>query len=187
MKLQIKYDLNTTTKVVLQEQLERLEIPYQITGFGEIEITSAITDIQQHELKAALSKYGIEILDNPKNMIVQKIKNAIIEMVYLEDKLLSSKTSDFIAGKLNLSYGHLAALFSEVTYTSIENYIILQKIELAKNLIIEGKLTLTEISYKLNYSSVAHLSNQFKKTTGLTPSAFKRIIDKRASTDLQCD
>jgi AraC-like DNA-binding protein len=103
-------------------------------------------------------------------------------MVSLEDNFPSEKISLYLAEKLNHSYGYLANAFSEVTYSSIENFIIMQKIERAKQLMINGDLTLTEISYKLNYSSVAHLSNQFKKTTGLTPSAFQRIIVKRRNT-----
>ncbi|MDB5229088.1 MAG: AraC family transcriptional regulator, partial [Bacteroidota bacterium] len=122
-------------------------------------------------------------VDNQKSTLVQKIKDTIIEMVWLEEKLPTSKISSYIAEKLNHSYGYLSNLFSEVTYTSIENYIIIQKIERAKQMIIGDELTLTEISYRLNYSSVAHLSTQFKKTTGLTPSAFQRIIKKRRSNN----
>ena len=112
-------------------------------------------------------------------MEVQKIKDAIVEMVYEKDKLPVTTTSIYLADKLNLSYGYLSNIFSEYTYTSIENYIIIQKIERAKKLIIDEEFNLTEISYKLNYSSLAHLSSQFKKITGLTPSVFKRIVNKR--------
>ena len=110
--------------------------------------------------------------------MVQKIKDAIVEMVFSE-KGVNVKASVYLAEKLNHSYGYMSSLFSEVTYTSIENFIILQKIERAKQLIINDKMTLTEIAYKLNYSSVAHLSTQFKNTTGITPSQFQKIIQKR--------
>ena len=184
MKLHIKYDINTACKVILQEQLDKLEMPYKITGLGEVEIKATLSPEKYKTLQTSLKKYGIEIIDNPKNVFVQKIKDAIVEMVYLEEKLPSSKISAYLADKLNQSYGHLSSIFSEVTYSSIENFIILQKIERAKQMIIEGKETLTEIAWQLNYSSVAHLSNQFKKTTGLTPTAFQRIIKKRKGADV---
>ena len=110
---------------------------------------------------------------------MQKIKDTITDMVWKDENLPNITTSAYLADKLNHSYGYLSNLFSEVTYSSIENFIILQKIERAKQMIISDNYTLTEISYQLNYSSVAHLSNQFKKTTGLTPSAFQRIIKAR--------
>lgn len=179
MKLQIKYDINIACKVILQEHLDKLEVPYEITGLGEIDIKGSISNEKYKELELSIKKYGIDIVDNPKNILAQKIKDAIIEMVYLGDELPNEKISVYLASKLNHSYGYLTNLFSEVTYSSIENFIILQKIERAKHLIIEENLTLTEVAWQLNYSSVAHLSNQFKKTTGLTPTAFQRIIKKR--------
>jgi AraC-like DNA-binding protein len=179
MKLQIKYDINLACKIILQEHLEKYEIPYEMSGLGEIELKRPVSSDEYKELENALKKYGIEILDNPKNAFIQRIKDVIIEMIYLDDKLQTSKISVYLADKLNHSYGYLSSLFSEITHTSIENFIILQKIERAKQMIIEDKLTLTEMAWQLNYSSVAHLSNQFKKTTGLTPTAFQRIIKKR--------
>lgn len=187
MKLQIKYDINTACKVIMQENLDRMGVSYEITGLGEIEIKGILSPSQYSELEESIKKYGIAIISDPKNGVAQKIKDVIIEMVYLEDKLPNSNISDYIAEKMNLSYGYIANVFSEVTYTSIGNYIILQRIEYAKQLIIEGNLTLTEIAWKLNYSSVAHLSNQFKKTTGLTPSAFQRIINKRKEADFKAE
>ena len=185
MKLQIKYDINIACKVIMQENLDRLGAPYEITGLGEIEIKGILSTSQYSELEESLNKYGITLISDPKNGIAQKVKDVIIEMVYIEDKLPNSNISDYIAEKMNLSYGHVSTIFSEVTYTSIGNFIILQRIEYAKQLISEGKLTLTEVAWKLNYSSVAHLSNQFKKTTGLTPSAFQRIIKKRKDFDFK--
>lgn len=179
MKLQIKYDINKACKIILQEQMERLEIPFEMNGLGEIEINRSVSAETYKELQEALDRYGIEIIDNPKNAFIQKIKDTIIEMIYQDDKQHATKVSVYLADKLNHSYGYLSSLFSEVTHTSIENFIILQKIERAKQMIIEDKLTLTEMAWQLNYSSVAHLSNQFKKTTGLTPTAFQRIIKKR--------
>ena len=183
MKLQIKYDINQACKVILQDTLEKYEIPFELTGLGEVELKRPVSPEEYKELQTALHRYGIEILDTPKNAFIQKIKDAIIEMIYMDDKLQTSKISVYLADRLNHSYGYLSSLFSEVTHTSIENFIILQKIERAKQMIIEDKLTLTEMAWQLNYSSVAHLSNQFKKTTGLTPTAFQRIIKKRKSLD----
>ena len=187
MKLQIKYDIYTACKVILQENLDRLGVPYEITGLGEIEIMGILSTSQYSDLEEAIKKYGIEIISDPKNGVAQRIKDVIIEMVYLEDKLPNSNISDYISEKMNLSYGYISNIFSEVTYTSIGNFIILQRIEYAKQLISEGKLTLTEVAWKLNYSSVAHLSNQFKKTTGLTPSAFQRIINKRKEASFKAE
>lgn len=182
MKLSIKYDISIACKVILQEQLDKLDLSYKITGLGEVDIDGSISPDKFADLIIALQKYGIEIIDNPKNIFVQKVKDAIVEMVYMENDLPSENISSYLAGKLNHTYGHMSTIFSEVTFTTIANFIILQKIERAKQMIMEGKETLTEIAWKLNYSSVAHLSNQFKKTTGLTPSAFQRIIKKRKTT-----
>jgi len=179
MRLYIKYDINQACRVLLQEQLEKLDISYELLDLGEIEFKEAVPKEKYEDLQKALSRYGIELLDNQKSQLIQRIKDTIVEMVYEKDKLPTSTISSYLADKLNLSYGYISNIFSENTFTSIENYIIMQKIERAKKLIIEDGLTLTEVSYKLNYSSVAHLSGQFKKTTGLTPSMFKRIVDKR--------
>ena len=179
MKLYIKYDINIAVKKIMEEQLDSLGLRYELNGAGEVDIQENLNPEMHEKLNAALNKYGIEIVTNQKSALIQKTKEAIIEMVYLEEKLPSEKISSYLAEKLNYSYGYLSSLFSVVTFTSIENFIILQKIERAKQLIMAEELTFTEISYKLNYSSAAHLSNQFKKTTGLTPSAFRRIIMRR--------
>jgi len=179
MKLHIKYDISLCCKIVLQEQCAKLELPYTINGFGEIEIKGIISDATYKELEQNLIKYGIEIIDNPKNIFTQKIKDAIVEMVYLEEVCNNVNISENLSKKLYKSYGYISKVFSEVTYTSISNFIILQKIERAKQMIIEGKHSLTEISYVLGYSSVAHLSHQFKDVIGLTPTAYQRIIEKK--------
>jgi AraC-like DNA-binding protein len=153
-----------------------------LISFWEVELKDNISNDLLNELSSGLNNYGIEIVESHKSILVQKIKDAIIEMVFMEEKLPTSKTSSYLADKLNHRYGYISNLFSEVTYTSIENFIILQKIERAKQLLITNELTITEIAWKLNYSSVAHLSNQFKNVTGLTPSMFQRIINKRRTT-----
>jgi len=180
---QFKYDINLACKVILQEHLDNLGIPYKIIGMVEVQFNGAVPPEQFQELQSALKRYGIEIIDDQKSAIVQKIKEVIKDIVYQEEKLPNSKISAYIADRINLSYGHLSKIFSEVTYTSIENFMVLQKVERAKQLIVEENLTCTEVAWKMNYSSVAHLSNQFKKTTGLTPKAFQKIIEKRNSLD----
>ena len=182
MKLHIKYDMNICSRIILQEQLDKLQLPYTLTGLGEIEIKEAVTPEKYNELETNLNKYAIEIIGDPKNVFAQKIKDAIVEMIYLES-LPTITTSAHLANKLNKSYNYIAGIFSEVTFTSISNFIILQKIERAKQEIIDGKETITEIAWKLNFSSAAHLSTEFKRITGLTPTAFQRIIKKRKETE----
>ncbi|MCE9539290.1 MAG: AraC family transcriptional regulator [Bacteroidetes bacterium] len=179
MKLYIRYNINTTCKSLLQEQLDKLGLTCELTGLGELELKNGISADQHNQLSTVLKKYGIEVLDDRISSLVQKTKDTIIEMLYLEEKLPPSKVSFYLAQKLNYSFGYISNLFSEVTFISIENFIIMQKIERVKQLIIANELTFTQIASKLNYSSSAHLSWQFKKITGLTPSSFQRIIKKR--------
>lgn len=181
MKLYIKYDINVICKKVLQEQLENLDLSYALAAFGEVEIKDAIGNDTLKQLSSNLNEYGIAIVENSKSILVQKIKDAIVEMIYMDEKLPTSKISAYLADKIGYSYGYISNVFADVTYTSIENFIILHKIEFAKQLITIGELSFTEIAHKLNYSSLAHFCTQFKNTTGLTPSAFKRIIIKRRS------
>ncbi len=178
MKVYLKFDYNQLTRKVLKEKLAELGYKFNLVGFGEFDFLETIPDEKITEITAIFQEYGIEIVESQKSVLVQKIKDTIIEMVN-SDEPLQVKSSVYLAEKLNHSYGYISNVFSEVTYTSIENYFIIQKIELAKQLIINNQLSLTEISYRLNYSSVAHLSTQFKNTTGITPSAFQRIITKR--------
>ncbi len=184
MKLFIKFDFNAVCRQVLREKLDEIDVKYNILGFGEVDILENLSSEKYDELASALGNYNIEIVENQKSILVQKIKDAIIDMVFNEETNVNVKTSVYLADTLGHSYGYLSNLFSEVTYTSIENFIILQKIEYTKQLVIKGNLSLTEIAFKLNYSSVAHLSTQFKNTTGITPSAFKRIISKRREINL---
>jgi len=179
MKVFIKFDFNSICKKVLEEKLEEHQIKHKVLGFGEIEFLEKVSNERLSEFSNSLKNYGIEIVENQKSILIQKIKDTIIDMVFNEDSAVNVKSSVYIAEKLGHSYGYLSNLFSEVTYTSIENFIIIQKIEYTKQLIVSNQLSLTEIAFKLNYSSVAHLSSQFKNTTGITPSAFQRIIKKR--------
>lgn len=178
MKMYVKFDFNALCKKVLDEKLKEHGLKYRLLNFGEVEFYESLTQEQHNIFKKNLEDYGIEIIESQRTALVQKIKDAIVELVF-SDEIVPVKASIYIAEKLNHSYGYLSNLFSEVAHTSIENFIILQKIEHAKELIISNKQSLTEIASKLNYSSVAHLSTQFKNTTGLTPSQFQKIIQKR--------
>lgn len=182
MNLHLKFDIPTACKKILQEQLDKFEITYTLMGFNEVQIIQPLSPETLQELHKSLNSYGIEIMETGKNILVQKIKDTVVEMVFVEEKLPTSTTSAYLAEKLNHSYGYLAKVFSDVTYTSIENFIILQRIERAKQLMATNELTLTEIAWKLNYSSVAHFCTQFKNVTGLTPSVFQRILSKKRTS-----
>lgn len=179
MKIFVKFDFNAICAKVLEEKLETLGLDYTVSGLSEVEFLEKLSAEKREEFITSLAHYNIEIVEDHKSILVQKIKDTIIDMVYNADTEVNIKSSVYLAKKLEHSYGYLANLFSEVTYTSIENFIILQKIEYTKHLILNENLSLTEIAFKLNYSSVAHLSTQFKNTTGITPSIFQRIITKR--------
>lgn len=179
MKIYVKFDSNETCKKVLEEQLRALELEYSLNGIGEVQFSESLSSEKYSELESALGRYRITIIDDEKSELVQRIKDSITEMIYLDEKAKLYKISTYLSEKLDYSYNHLSSVFSETTYTSIENFVILKKIDYAKSLMSQNNLTLTEIAFRLNYSSVAHLSTQFKKTTGLTPSAFQRIINRR--------
>jgi AraC-like DNA-binding protein len=179
MKLTIKYNIHTACRVILQEQLSRLGIPYELTGLGNVIIKGEISPAQHKKLENALKKYGIEIINHPRNAIVQQIKDLITELVYNDDINPSTTMSVWLCSKMNLSYSYLSKIFSDSTFTSIENYFIIMRIERVKKLVTEEKMTFSEVAWKLNYSSIAHLSNQFKKTTGMTPTMFQKIIERR--------
>ena len=178
MKIYVTFDFNFTRNAILKEQLDKLGVDYTLESTKEIVFNQKLTTEQESKLAKSLAKYGATIIDDQKTELVQRIKDTINEML-ADDEANLYKISSYLADKLNYSYAYLSNLFSESTYTSIENFIILKKVDHAKELMTNTDLTLTEIAFKLNYSSVAHLSGQFKKTTGLTPSAFQKIIKKR--------
>ncbi|WP_435181421.1 helix-turn-helix domain-containing protein [Cellulophaga omnivescoria] len=183
MKMNLKFDYNFICKTILQEQLGALNLEYKINSLSEVEFKRKPTEKQLQQVTKALKHYGISIIVDQQSALVQRIKELITELINDTEKSSKYNASDYLAEQLNYSYAHLSSVFSETTYSSIENFIILKKIDLAKELIIHKNYTLTEIAHKLNYSSVAHLSAQFKKTTGLTPSAFQRIINKRKENE----
>jgi AraC-like DNA-binding protein len=166
-------------KMIMKAALDELGLPYSSIELGEVILKNDISLAAHEMLKNALAVYGLVLLDDRKTSMIEKIKGVIIEMVHYADELTKMKKSDYISNKLNHDYTYLSNLFSEATGTTIEKFIILHKIERAKELLVYDELSLTEISYKLNYSSVAHLSNQFKKITGLSPAYFKKIGGQR--------
>lgn len=167
--------------MAVKEELKKLGLHFIIVDLGEVEIMENISAGQRESLSVALHSSGLELMDDKRAILIERIKNAVIEMVHHTDDLIKVNFSDFLSEKLKYDYTYLANLFSEVQGTTIEHFIISHKIERIKELIIYDELNITEIAWKLNYSSVAHLSNQFKKVTGLSPSHFKQLKNKRRS------
>ncbi len=182
MKLFIKYMVSLRCKMAVKSELNQLGLHHIVVDLGEIEIKEDITPEQHDELKYKLLQSGFELMDNKKAIIIERIKAIIIEMVHYKEEVPKVNFSELISAKLNHDYTYLANLFSEVTGTTIEHYVIANKIERVKELLLYDELTLTEIAYKLNYSSVAHLSNQFKKVTGLTPTFYRNLKSKKRNT-----
>jgi len=166
-------------KMVVKEELNKLGIFYFIVDLGVVDIMDDITDLQREQIRQALHLSGLELMDDKKTVLIEKIKKVIIEMVHYDCELPKVNFSDYLSQKLNYDYTYMANLFSEIQGTTIEKCIIAHKIERVKELIMYDEFNLTEIAWKMQYSSVSHLSNQFKKVTGLTPSHFKNMKDKR--------
>ena len=167
--------------MVVKEELKKIGLHFIFVDLGEIEIMEDISDTKRALLRKGLLASGLELMDDKKSILIEKIKNVIIEMVHYSDEMPKVNYSDYISEKLNHDYNYLSNIFSEVKGITIQQFIITHKIERAKELLLYDEYNLTEISYILNYSSVAHLSNQFKKITGLTPSHFKKLKEKRRS------
>lgn len=166
-------------KMVVRDELTKLGLHCIVVELGEAEIAEVVTHEQREEIRAALLKSGLELMDDKKSMLIQKIKQVIIEMVHYSEEPIRVKFSEYLSRQLNYDYTYLANIFSEVQGTTIEKFIITHKIERVKELLVYNELTLSEIAWQMHYSSVSHLSAQFKKVTGLTPSYFKRIKDQR--------
>ena len=167
--------------MAVRVELKKLGLHFIIVDLGEVEIMENLSGEKLEQLKSALLKSGFELINDKRAVLIEKIKNTIIEMVHHSDETIKVNFSEFLSEKLNHDYTYLANLFSEVQGTTIEQFIISHKIERIKELIIYDELNITEIAWKMNYSSVAHLSNQFKKVTGLSPTHFKQLKDKRRS------
>ena len=179
MKLYIKFMVSLRCKMIVKEELQKLGLKYVVIDLGVVEVMEDITPEQHDLLKANLLKSGLELLDDKRSILIEKIKNVITELIHYSDELPRVNYSDYISEKLDYDYTYLSNIFSEVKGTTIQQFIIINKIERVKELLLYDELNLTEIAYKLHYSSVAHLSNQFKKITGLSPSFFKQLKQKR--------
>lgn len=182
MKIYVKNMACESCIFVLKEALEELDISVVKIDLGEIETKEDVTDGEKIQLNNKIKKVGLELLEKKQGVLIEKIRQVAIDYVYKSDDKPNIKFSVLLSEKLHHNYTYLANFFSEVEATTIEQYIIKLKIERIKELIILEEHTLSEISYKLHYSSVAHLSNQFKKVTGLTPSHFKALKEKRRIT-----
>jgi len=179
MTLYIKYMVSLRCKMIVREELRNLGLHETSIELGVVEITEDLTPDLRSKLNSNLAKSGLQLLDDKKSVLINKIKTVIIEMIHYSDDIPNVNYSDYISEKLNYDYTYLSNIFSEVKGTTIQHFIIMHKIEKVKELLLYDQLNLSEIAYKLHYSSVAHLSNQFKKITGLSPSFFKKMGMKR--------
>jgi YesN/AraC family two-component response regulator len=166
-------------KIIVQTVLECLEVCFNNVELGHVEINEDLTSSQVESVKTALKHYGLEVMEDRESIIVEKIRNAIVEMIHYNEELPVVNFSNYLGEKLNYDYHYLSNLFSKMKGTTIEQYIIAHKIERVKMMMMYDELTLTEIAYRLHYSNIAHLSNQFKKVTGITPSKFRKMKHKK--------
>ena len=184
MKLYIKNMVCNRCIMVVKNEIEKFGFQALNITLGEVELKKEVTDEEKHLFNQHLKTLGFEIIDDKKSRLIGQIKSSIIEIVHQQNSELNSNLSDYLSTKLHHDYTYLSNLFSEVEGTTIEKYFIAQKIEKVKELLVYDELSLSEIAHQMNYSSVAYLSNQFKKVTGLTPSYFKNIkADKRRPLD----
>lgn len=179
MKLYIKSMVSLRCKMIVKEALHNIGLQYIVLDLGLVEVLEDISNEQREQLKKNLLESGLELLDDKKSILIEKIKNVVVEMIHYSDELPKVNYSDYISEKLGYDYTYIANTFSEVKGITLQQFIIIHKIEKVKELLLYDELNLTEISYKLHYSSVAHLSNQFKKITGLSPSFYKKLKQKR--------
>lgn len=178
VKLYIKNMVCLRCQMAVKSELDKLGLHHTKVEIGETEIMEVLTSEQENNLSRSLEKIGLELLHDKKHIMVEKIKTIIIELVHYNDEQIKTNLSDYLSEKLNHNYTYLSNLFSEVKGTTIENFYLTNKIERVKELLVYDELNLSEIAWKMHYSSVAHLSNQFKRMTGLTPSHFKNLRSK---------
>jgi AraC-like DNA-binding protein len=184
MKLYVKFMVSLRCKLVVKDVLNRIGIPFKNISLGEVEVSDPVSEQQREQLQTFLLESGLELMDDKKSILIEKIKHVVIEMVHYTDELPKVNFSNYLSEKLHYDYTYLSNLFSENQGLTIEHFIIFHKIERVKELIIYDEKNLSEIAALLHYSSVSHLSNQFKKITGLTPTFFKTILaERRKSLD----
>lgn len=179
MKLFIKNMVCSRCKMVVKSELEKLGLQLLSVHLGEVETVGEVSVVQKNEIAEHLKLFGFELIDDKKSKIIEKIKTLIIDLVHTKNNALTTNLSDYISAHFSQDYNSLSNLFSEVENTTIEKYYILQKIEKVKELLVYDELSLSEIAFLLNYSSVGYLSNQFKKVTGYSPSYFKQLKETK--------
>ena len=182
MKVYIKNMVSLRCKMIVKEEFERLGLRYAVIDLGMVETPEDLTLDHRSKLKENLLQSGLELMDDKKSEVIEQIKNVVVSMIHYSDEVPKVNYSDYISEKLSYNYNYLSNLFSEAKGITIQQFIIIHKIERVKELLLYDELNLTEISYKMHYSSVAHLSNQFKKVTGYSPSIFKQFQHKRLTT-----
>lgn len=175
MKLYIKNMVCNRCKMVVKSEFDKLGYHTTAVELGEVEIKNELTEAEKLNLNSALQKFGFNLIDDKKSRLIERVKTLVVELVHYNNNDLKTNLSDYISSLLNHDYNYISNLFSDVEGTTIEKYFIAQKIEKVKELLVYDELSLSEIAFKLNYSSVAYLSNQFKKVTGLSPSHFRNI------------
>ncbi len=185
MKIHIKYMVSSRCKMLVKAELDKLGLEYAQVELGEVELKKPINQGQYAELQSSLMKSGLELIEDKKAILADKIRVAVVELVHYSDDMSKVNFADYISQKLGHQYSYLTTIFSEVTNMTIEQYVIIHKVERAKELLLYGDLNLTEISHKLRYSSLAHLSAQFKKVTGMTPTQFKKLKEHTRRTTLE--
>ncbi|QQS28966.1 MAG: helix-turn-helix transcriptional regulator [Sphingobacteriales bacterium] len=179
MKLYIKNMVCTRCKMVVRSELEKLGLHPVSVDLGEVDINEELEGFQRQDIHTALQKFGFALLDDKKSVVIERVKNLIVDLVQNKNNQLNTNLSDYLSRELNHDYSYITNLFTQVEGTTIEQYFIAQKIERVKELLVYDEMSLSEIAFQLNYSSVAHLSTQFKKVTGLTPSHYKQLKEKR--------
>lgn len=171
--------ISNRCKIVVKQELKKLGLHFVLVDLGEVEIMEDLDNSLLEQLGASLKKAGLELMDNKKAILIEKIRIAITDMIHHSDEHIKTNNSDYLSEKLNYDYDYLSKLFSEMKGITIQQFIIIHKIERVKELLIYDELSLTQIALKMHYSSVAHLSNQFKKITGFSPSQFIQLKDKK--------
>jgi AraC-like DNA-binding protein len=179
MMLQIRNMESDRCKTMVRNELSKLGLHYKSVELGEVELKGKISGEKLQLIDIALRNSGLELIGDKKIGLIERIKDAVYQLIYLSDDLPKPNFSDFISKKVNYDYAFLSNLFSGQLGVTIEKYIIVQKIERVKELLVYDKRSLNDIAYMLHYSSVAHLSSQFKKITGLTPSFFRQLLNTK--------
>ena len=185
MKLYIKNMVSARCKMAVKEALQSMGVHFVFVELGVVETMDDLTAEERRQLKETLLQSGLELMDDKKSELVQKVKNLILDMIYQSEEERKMSFTGYLSKHTGHDYPYLASLFLEAQGTTIQQFIILHKVERIKELIMYSEMSITEITWKMNYSSVAHLSNQFKKVTGLTPTHFKQLKDKRWDTTME--